>query len=366
MKILLIAWFDPNGINTVKEHLSAIKTYSKHEVTVLNTYRVRRRFRCFFNFQIGKYDSLIFHNTVTYNIAGLRDWDRYFQPRLSEFPGFKILMKQDEMRRVNATLDLLEEWRIGGLTTCLPDSERGKVYSPTRFPKLRVLATKTGYVTPEMKAFRAPSLNDRRLDVVYRGMPTPFEWGRLGYEKFEIAQSFKSHAQPLDLKLDISARFEDRLGGREWTDLLSSSRAALATESGASIFDFDGSIERRCQELRAKNPEVSFEQAYQEFLHPHDGLIKYNQISPRHIEAAYTRTAQVLYEGEYSGLIEADKDYISLKKDYSNFDQVIEKLRDDDLLKRMTQNAYTKLIENPDLTYPNFVRQLDELIETLS
>ena len=54
-----------------------------------------------------------------------------------------------------------------------------------------------------------------------------------------------------------------------------------------------------------------------------DHNFSYRTISPRHFEAAAFRICQVLFEGEYSGVLRPMVHYIPLKKDFSNFDQVV-------------------------------------------
>lgn len=361
-RILLIAWWNPRGISTVIEHISNIKKLSNYKIDVFNAAQLPNRFRNYFPKNISKYSGIIFHNTATYNVEFLKEISKFFTPKLEDFPGFKILMKQDEMRRVNQTKEFIDSWKINAITSCLEPSEAEKVYQLSKKSKLHYMKTYTGYVTQEMMQFLAPPLSSRINDVVYRGMQTPFEWGRLGYEKFEIAESFKKHAAKFNLKMDISNKNEDRLSGGKWIDLLSSSRAALAVESGASIFDFDGSIEAYCQSEKRRQPEITFEQIHKEYLHQFERKIKYNQISPRHIEAAYTRTVQIMYEGEYSGILQAGIHYISLKKDYSNIKEVIDLLKSDEICESMTRKAFKDLILNPDLSYQTFVKNLDQLI----
>ena len=57
-----------------------------------------------------------------------------------------------------------------------------------------------------------------------------------------------------------------------------------------------------------------------------------NQISPRVFEAIALRTALVLFEGEYSGIIAPGVHYIPLKKNLSNLDDVLSLLGDDEYL----------------------------------
>ena len=43
----------------------------------------------------------------------------------------------------------------------------------------------------------------------------------------------------------------------------------------------------------------------------------------------------ILFEGSYSGIIKPDEHFIMLKKDFSNFDNVLKKSKDDNYLKTL-------------------------------
>lgn len=346
-------WFAPNGPQTVPQQIENLRQYSRYRVDAVNVHGTPWR-----KTSLRRYDGLILHSTTTYTLAAVPEYRRFFDGPLETFGGFKVMMKQDEMRRVDETNRFIRDFGVNLVTTCLPESEIPKVYGPN-VDGTRFLRTYTGYVTDEMRTYSPVPLDRRTKDVVYRGMPSPFEWGRLGREKFEISAKFRQAAEPFRLNVDVSSEWADRLGGDSWIQLLASSRAALATESGASVFDFDGSIEAECQRLRTESPSVTFEEVHDRLLAPHEGKIVYNQISPRHLEAAYTRTLQVLYEGTYSGLLEPGRDYVSLKKDFSNIEEVVRSVRDDATVKRLTENCYRTLIDDERLHYRGFVARLD-------
>lgn len=357
MKILLVAWFDPNGTSAIVEHLVSIQNLSANDVEIFNTFQKRKTF---FKKNILKYDVLIFHNTVSYNPFYLKTLSSFFFPDINLFGGVKVLMKQDEMKLINETKLIIDEWGINVLTSCLDSENILKVYGSKILNKITYINTLTGYVTPEFRNHVRVPLASRSLDVVYRGMETPFEWGRLGYEKFYIGEEFNCRAKSFNLKTDISSRNTDRIYGAKWFEFLSSSRATLAVESGASIFDFDGSIEKWCKRFKEENPNAQFEDAYSIYLKHHDGKIKYNQISPRHIEAAALGTVQIMFEGEYSNIFFPDKHYIPLKKDFSNMDEVVKKLKDNEFCNKLIVASINDILSRDDLTFDFFVKKLDE------
>ena len=76
------------------------------------------------------------------------------------------------------------------------------------------------------------------------------------------------------------------------------------------------------------------------------------------------RTALVLFEGEYSGIVQPNRHYIPLKKDFSNVDEVLERLRDDAAILGMTQRAYDDVLASGCHDYASFVRQFDLMLES--
>ncbi len=142
----------------------------------------------------------------------------------------------------------------------------------------------------------------------------PEIYGKLGYEKFYIADKVKKISKDFDLALDVDTRSDARIYGDEWFERISSARATLGTESGASIFDFDGEIQQGIDEIKAQNPEISFDDLIDQYLHAYDGIVTMNQISPKIFEAILVKTALVLFEGSYSNILEPNKHFIPLKK----------------------------------------------------
>ena len=166
----------------------------------------------------------------------------------------------------------------------------------------------------------------------------------MGYEKSLIARKVKEKSKKYNLNVDISVREEDRLYGKDWVKCLSHCRATLGTESGASVWDRDGSVARELDEALGRNPNASFEELFDQVLKPHDGKLLYSSISPRIFEAAALKTPQILFPGWYNELIEPGVHYFELKKDFANFEEMVKVLKDDDFLSELAENAYRDLI----------------------
>ena len=102
------------------------------------------------------------------------------------------------------------------------------------------------------------------------------------------------------LTIDIAHREEERRDGQHWIDFLMRCKATLGTESGASVFDFNGEVQRAVESDVERNAKLTFEQLRDRHFAHLEGKVRLNQISPRCFEAAALRTLTVLYEGDYS------------------------------------------------------------------
>lgn len=110
----------------------------------------------------------------------------------------------------------------------------------------------------------------------------------------------------------------------------------------------------------AKHPGASFEEVSELFLRPYEGSLRLNQISPRCFEAAALRTPMVLIEGSYSGVLYPERHYIPLRKDFSNFDEVVKKIKDSDYLQYLADRTYQEKALNSPWSYRSFVNIVDE------
>ncbi|XVN43516.1 MAG: hypothetical protein RCG15_04475 [Candidatus Rickettsia vulgarisii] len=366
----------------IVNHIENIQRKSRYNIEVLNLYNSKflKKLLCFginkfkklinLNLNINKkdissYDGYIIHNTISYDINNVIAINNKFSPTLENFEGFKILMKQDEMLRTNLTLNLLNQWKFNLYLTCIPKDQWGIHFSSKVSSSLHVMQVLTGYVEDRMRDFDFSQDNYRPVDIFYRGMLLPYYFGKLSYEKYFIGEEFKKICKKYNLISDISSNIGDRLYGKDWFNALANSKAVLAVESGASIFDWDGSLQKQVETYMKNNPKASFEEVWGKMLKDFDGKINYGQVSPRHFEAASTKTLQIMFEGNYSNIFIKDVHYLSLKKDFSNLEEVLAKFKDQDLRKKITDRAFNDIILNEKYSYDVFIKELDEKIANI-
>ncbi|MGE3805304.1 MAG: hypothetical protein AB7K24_11585, partial [Gemmataceae bacterium] len=133
--------------------------------------------------------------------------------------------------------------------------------------------------------------------------------------------------------------------------------------SGSNVFDPDGSLTRAVNEMLRQDPAASYESVHERLLARHEDRIRMNQMSPRIFEAIALRTALVLFEGEYSGVVEPEKHYIPLKHDFSNASEVLDRLEDVRYLEELTERAFADVIAPGRYGYGRLGQLLDRAID---
>lgn len=341
---------------TVLEHIEALQGLSRHRVYRYNPRGTTRNALL----NLDEFDVVVIHYTLFvlsehYLPMDLRD-------RIARFRGLKVQYIQDDYRQVDDMAAMIRHLGIDVLLTLVPPSEIPKVWTE-RLPGVRTLSTLAGYVPSHLRDVPPVPLEERWLDVGYRGRTLPYWIGELGQEKVRIARGFLAHAGSYGLRCDIAWDEESRIYGTRWLRFISSCRVTLGTESGASITDFDGSVERGVREYLAAHPDAGFEEVQAAVLAPHEWNVRMNVISPRIFEAAALRTGLVLFPGSYLGVLEPGRHYIELAKDFSNLDEVVERIRDDGFLLELTERAHADLVGSGAYCVGRLVEQFDGVLD---
>ena len=360
LKILLL-YIRPVARNaqTIVDHALSFQRYSRHDVTSVSLMRAFGSLPALLD--VAQFDAVVIHYTIVATM------DTYLNPRardtIARFDGLKMQFIQDEYRFVNDSIDASRQLGIDVLFTCVPEAEIGKVYSPTDLPHVRKVSVLTGYVPEQLTELSVPPIAARPVDVGYRARKPAYWYGALGLDKWRVAEGFLASTRGSGLLCDIACDEDSRLYGRRWTRFLTSCKTVLGVESGASVFDFTGEIQRGVESYVSANPDAEFEEVRDRFFASEDGKIRLNQISPRCFEAAALRTGMVLFEGEYSGILAPWRHYIPLRKDFGNIDAVLERLRDPALLQEYADRTFEEVARNPAYSYAGFVRFFDDVLE---
>ena len=357
--ILLLYHFVAPYAETVMDHAGALERFSRFPVWSLNT---SERFPD--GLRSLRFRVVVLHyslfGTTPFRLSGaFREYLR------NNRAGLEVAFFQDEYDHVSERFAFIDEFGVDWIYTLLAPPEAELVYG-RRTHRPRLFSTIPGFVSDGLrdKARRfARAESDRRVDIGYRGRSLPFYMGRGAQEKADIGRQFAGRAKGLGLALDIASDEGSRLYGDAWYRFLGSCKAVLGVEAGVSIFDLDGQARSAVEKLRSHEPDLSFAEVSRRVLSGLEDNIPYRTISPRHFEAAAFDTCQILFEGSYSGIMQAGTHYIPLRKDFANFDDVMRAFLDRGERARIVANARRDLIESERNSYREFVRGFDDELE---
>lgn len=366
-KQILVLWWNRLPANqtrlTMLHHIHTLdESPIPHKIIYYNAFTPLPKW-----FRNIDFDAVIFH----YSFVAMRFAPEYWSiwkktmDWIADWNCLKIAIPQDEYDKSQVLDEWLDEWGISVVFSCF-EGDNAKIIYPIMSQKATFYYCFTGYIhqeTGKELSEKIKPLAERDYDIVYRARNLPFQFGHHGQLKHQIADIVAEGADKLGLNVNISTKEEDTIYGKKWVEFMASGKATIGIESGVSSLDLRGEIKKKLNELLSKNPDMSFEQVCQEMP---EGWDKYEffAISPRHFEAVMTKTCQILVEGNYSGVLKANEHYIPLKRDFSNLEEALSKLKDDNYIQAMIDRAYEDIYLSKNYTYASFAKQLEDAIDT--
>jgi len=217
------------------------------------------------------------------------------------------------------------------------------------------------------------------------------------YENFiELQQS-----DPRKYKFHISQDSERRLGRDEWKALLSDSYGTISCEAGTNYLEKDDQIvnlviDFLSEKAQSNGVTVVTNSKLLRLFHKlpstlrvlikniltsntvsrHTGIdsLVFNSnledevfdrffanykrlpfetkaLSSRHLEAVGTQTCQLMFYGNYNGVLSQDKHYIGIAKDFSNIKDALDRLYDPGYRASITEAALSHVLQNHTLDH---------------
>lgn len=354
-KILVVYNAESIHVNTTKEFVSSFGKYSKHNVLYC-----QGASGAVPDFNPDEYDAIVISyccGLMHYNLPS-----QAMRQKLKEFNGLKAVILQDEYTETELRRQAIIDLGISLVFTNVPQSHINLVYPPERFGHVRFVTVLTGYVPDNLSRpdFIKP-LAQRDIHVGYRGRVLGAWFGELGFLKSEIGRQVRRACWQRGIPCDIEWSENARIYGEDWFRFLGNCRAVLGIETGSNVFDENNLIRRRWEELKQKNPRLTFKEFRRELVGI-EGKIPMAQISARIFEAISMHTPMILIEGRFSGAIEPNEHYIPLKKDFSNLHEALDRLEDLSELEAMAQRAYRDIISSGRWSYPAFIDIVDRAL----
>jgi len=266
----------------------------------------------------------------------------------------RIAAPLDEFLSVQRLCAFLDETRIDLLLTAVEPALWDSLYAPAgRSYAIRRMLT--AYIdAPLVRVARrvAPDLERRPIAVSYRVWQAPAWLGEMGVLKREVGLRAAAWAQARGHVADVAVDGERRVVGDDWVRLLGRSRAVVGVEGGSSLIDPAGAL--RLEETAPMEPGwVPPASAL-----PLDQAHELKALSPRHLEAAVTRTFQVLVEGEYSGVLQAGVHYQPVRRDLSDIEAALDLSRDPVHAQAMVDRAYQDIVASGRYSWRKAVQDI--------
>lgn len=347
--------------NTVIDHINSFKNFSRHNLFILSNIGDLPK-----NLDLSRFDVLVLHYSIS--MLGNHYLSANAKNLIASYSGKKVAFIQDEYRKINEIKKNLADMKVDVLFTCFPISEAERIYNDaTSDHQIQLVQCLTGYISDALveKSHHAPPIKERVIHLGYRGRKLPYWYGELGFEKSNVVDKWFAFVRDAELQVDLSYDESKRIYGDAWNEFIKSCKATLGVESGASVMDFTGELEHQVEAYQLANPKEDFYSVQKKFFIADEGLYKLNQISPRIFEAIILKSCLVLYEGKYSGILHPWVHYIPLKKDFSNINEVINLLKDDDYLQETAERAFNDIGKNALYHESTFITQFDDIISSL-
>ena len=342
-------------IGTVNEHANSFYDFSKLNIVKVD-YRVFHKLEI----DVEWFDCIVVHYSIV--LASDHYLNETQKALIKKFGGLKVLFIQDEMRWIDETVRKIKYLDFSIIFTVIDKKVIRKIYKDDWFDTVHFEPTLTGFVSDQLLKINPPKYEERKIDVSYRARKLSGWCGAFGQEKWIIGHRFQKDSKKYELKTDISSSEKDRLYGEDWIKLLSESRAVLGCESGSSFLDYTGNVAPAVENYEAKNPTATFEMISKKFLEGRDGEVEIRAISPRCFEAAALKTLMIMYEGDYSGILEANKHYVVLQRDHSNMHEVVDIIKNPQKASFFINNSYNEIACSDTWTRRSFVKNFDDVI----
>lgn len=308
-----------------------------------------------------QFDAIIYHYTFLSQKWNGREYFKKIQKKISFLKtkkSYSVALPQDEYIHSDLICEFISDFNVNLLGTCYYEIDWSKAYPRNEIGSTELLTVLTGYLDHEALVKISPYVkphSERSHDIGYRARKLPFWLGQHSLKKWMVTNVFLNKTKDTKFKVDLSNSEKDVFFGDAWYEFLCNCRVVLGCEGGASLLDVDGEIRRKVDEYVYANPQSEFAEVEESCFKGLDNNISLFAISPRHFEACISKTCQVLIEGHYHGIFIPNVHYIELKKDFSNIEEVLEKIKDHQLCQTIAEASYKQIALNPEYTYQAFV-----------
>lgn len=351
MKALYICAFDPK-INTNSYYQDWMLEFEKSGFDIFNSY----------NDNLSKLLNLInpyYYDIIVFGFSSLTHLHGRSKQLISKLIKLSratvVGFLQNEFRNLSTIVEQYRFLNVKVLVSQFSPDLAKEIYSGRTKAKILSLPHAMSPINDKIE-FKH---RFRKIDLCGRLRTYAYYLGN--YPRQTIIPKFiRKVKKEAKLSVDFSSNEEDRLKYTEWRNFLKTSRAAISCESGNFFLQWSDSLRKKINNLIIKDKRITFAEIFKNILkksntHFHGGLI-----SSRHFDAISNGSCNLLVEGKYQGLIEADKHYIELKSDFSNYNEIIEKLSDYKYTEKVAKAAL-----NHTLQYHTIKKRINHLLDSI-
>lgn len=354
--LLLVCAFDPDS--TFSYHTAwprQLAAHPKFNVTVINLREraLLTRALSMLTVGAGRFDAIVLLHSVFSNAQLL---DGRLLQLVQKCPQPKVFFIGNEYKLMPQKMTFAEQLPVALLISQSSSPDIHRLYRERL--KCQVAGIPNTGLDPELFRPRTP-FAERPIDLGYRADDAPAYIGHT--ERRDIAEFFQASAERYGLRVDISTNPQSRLTEVEWAAFLDRCKGQLGAEAGGDYFELDDHTREAVTQYERAHPQATFAEIHRTFFANYGPSVPIRIMSGRQVEAAGTRTVQILFEGRYDDYFLPDVHYIPLKKDFSNADEAIRKFKDPALCDGMTARAHDVALEQ--LTYG---RLIDRFADHLS
>jgi len=262
------------------------------------------------------------------------------EPYLKRRKGKLLIFVGNEYCLMPEKLDFIKTVEADFVASQLPENAAAWLYSDCKHSKILAIPHALN-----SKIYRCYQENHRRkVDVGFIGDEYSYSIGDV--ERTRLAEYFlEIHSKSIETR-DIRMGTKVRLPRKKYVDFLNSIRCTIGAESGTYYLEKTDATQKAVDAFLSLHPRASFEEVFEQFFKGYTNPINGKAISSRHFEPIGTKTGQALLEGYYNGILKADIHYVCLKRDYSNIQDVIERIKDRGYVQKLVDESYEYAMES--------------------
>lgn len=300
--------------------------------------------------KIRLYNLIVFLHSTNSNGIKIHPW---LIKSLNYRRGKVIFFVGNEYKLIPEKISLLKSLSAEYIVSQLPQNTADWLYEDIKFSRVISLAHA---LNPEVFKPITDSSN-RELDIGVRAYEYPWYLG--DRERIHIFNKFKNLPKET-FKTDINLNKSKRFGRSKWNLFLNSCRGTVSTEAGTAYLEKDDRTRNSVNTYLEKYPQTSFEEIFELFFQNYKNPMSGKCITPRHFDAIGTKTCQIMFPGRFNDILQPDVHYMSLNRDFSNLDLVLERFEDVSYREKMVNETYEYVMDSH--THKHRIKKLLDLI----